>query len=327
MRKNNHGLLRQVVILILCAIALSIAFLMIHAARTVFRSQIPFFQLIDQQDGNVIVFEVGPEPASFPGVVDLVPSPTTTLYMILGSDFRPESGYRTDVIMLVAVDSLSGKVSLVSFPRDLWVTIPGYFEERINAVMQVGGFPLLANTMQTNFGIYPTNFVMVDMEGFLSMIDVLGGITFETEFQTADACDSSLDPDRWCEVGPGEVPLDKDWALWYVRARYNSSDFDRLRRTQEVVQAVAKKVISPVGWLKWPALMDVYASEVESNLSPDELLPFIRFAFGFDPDEDIRHYTIGPNEAVGYTTASGAQVLIPNVPLIQSILQKALSFE
>ena len=299
---------------------------MIHAARTVFRSQIPFFQLIDQQDGNIVTLEVGPEPASFPGVVDLVPSPTTKVYMILGSDFRPESGYRTDVIMLVAVDSLSGKVSLVSFPRDLWVTIPGYFEERINAVMQVGGFQLLANTMQTNFGIYPTNFVMVDMEGFLGMIDVLGGVTFETEFQTADACDSSLDPDRWCEVGPGKVTLDKDWALWYVRARYNSSDFDRLRRTQEVVQAVAKKVISPVGWLKWPDLMDVYALDVESNLTPNELLPFIRFAFGFDPDEDIRHYSIGPNEAVGYITTEGAQVLLPNVPRIQSILQEALSF-
>ena len=327
MQKNNHSLFGQIVLLIICTIALSIAFLMIHAARTVFRSQIPFFQLIDHQDGKVVTLEVGPEPAAFTGVVDLTPSPTTTIYMILGSDFRPESGYRTDVLMLVAVDSLSGKVSLVSFPRDLWVTIPGYFEERINAVMQVGGFQLLANTMQTNFGIYPTDYVMVDMEGFLGIIDVIGGVTFETEFQTADACDSSLDPDRWCEVGPGKVTLDKDWALWYVRARYNSSDFDRLRRTQEVVQAVAKKVISPTGWLKWPALMDVYASEVESNLNPHELLPFIRFAFGFDPDEDIRRYTIGPNEAVGYLTADGAQVLIPNVPLIQSILQEALYFE
>ncbi|MBG0785286.1 MAG: LCP family protein [Anaerolineaceae bacterium] len=327
MRKINQSLLSQIFTLTVCGLVLIIDLLLIHAAGTVFRSQIPFFQLADRQDENVVGMEVGPEPAAFPGVVDLTPSPATRLYMILGSDFRPESGYRTDVIMLVAVDSLSGKVSLVSFPRDLWVTIPGYFEERINAVMQVGGFQLLANTMQTNFGIYPTDYVLVDMEGFLDTVDVLGGVTFETDFQTADACDSSLDPDRWCEVGPGKVTLDQDWALWYVRARYNSSDFDRLRRTQEVVQAVAKKVISPAGWLKWPALMDVYASDVESSLSPDELLPFIRFAFGFNPDEDIRHYSIGPNEAVGYTTAGGAQVLLPNIPLIQTILQQAITFE
>jgi LCP family protein required for cell wall assembly len=327
MRKINQSLWSQIFTLAVCGLVLIIDLLLIHAAGTVFRSQIPFFQLADRQDENVVGMEVGPEPAAFPGVVDLTPSPATRLYMILGSDFRPESGYRTDVIMLVAVDSLSGKVSLVSFPRDLWVTIPGYFEERINAVMQVGGFQLLANTMQTNFGIYPTDYVLVDMEGFLDTVNVLGGVTFETDFQTADSCDSSLDPDRWCEVGPGKVTLDQDWALWYVRARHNSSDFDRLRRTQEVVQAVAKKVISPAGWLKWPALMDVYASDVESSLSPDELLPFIRFAFGFNPDEDIRHYSIGPNEAVGYTTVGGAQVLLPNIPLIQAILQQAITFE
>jgi anionic cell wall polymer biosynthesis LytR-Cps2A-Psr (LCP) family protein len=152
-------------------------------------------------------------------------------------------------------------------------------------------------------------------------------VTFETEYKTADACDSSLDPDRWCEVGPGELTFDQDWALWYVRARYNSSDFDRLRRTQEVVQAVAKKVIRPAGWLKWPALMDIYAADVESSLRPDEVLPFVRLIVGFDPDQDIHHYTIGPNEAVGYITADGAQVLLPNTALIQAILQSALLFE
>lgn len=327
MQTKKHGKFRQVLFLVISVLVLIIALLMIHAARTIFRSQIPFFQLIDQADGNSVSMEVGPEPAAFLDVIDLNPLPTTSLYMILGSDSRPETGFRTDVIILVAVDSLTGKVSLVSFPRDLWVTIPGYYEERINAVMQVGGFQLLANTMQTNFGIYPTDYVMVNMEGFLNIIDVLGGITFTTEYQTADVCDSSLEADRWCEVGPGEVNLDKDWALWYVRARYNSSDFDRLRRTQEVVQAVAKKVISPVGWLKLPALMSVYAQEVESNLSPDELLPFIRFMFGFDPDTDIQHYSIGPNEVTNYTTAGGAQILLPNKPRIQSILQSALSFE
>lgn len=328
MEKAHKRSFRQIFTIIISALAFIIALFMIHAARTVFRSQIPLFQLIDRVDNPVMVVEVGSKPAPFGGVMDLTPASTTKLIMILGSDYRPESGYRTDVLMLVAVDSLSGKVSLVSFPRDLWVMIPeGYYEQRINAVMQIGGFQLLANTLQSNFGIYPTEYVMINMAGFLEVINVLGGVTVETEFQTADACDSSLDPDRWCEVGPGEVKLDKDWALWYVRARYNSSDFDRLRRTQEVVQAVVMKVISPAGWIKWPALMDVYASEVESNLSPGDILPLIRFMVGFDPETDILRYSIGPNEAVGTTTTEGAQVLIPNIQKIQSILQSAVLFE
>ena len=246
MRKNKNRVFGRVVFLIFSAVAFSIIFLLIFAAGTIFRSQIPFFQLIDQQTVSVAE-TVGPRPAPYNGVVNLEVPVTTKLFVILGSDYRPQSGYRTDVIMLAAVDTVSGQVSLVSFPRDLWVTIPGYYEQRINTVMQIGDFQLLANTLQTNFGIYPKDYAMIDMAGFLKVVDTLGGVKVETDSITADACDSSLEPDRWCEVGPGTVKLDSDWALWYARARYNSSDFDRMRRTQEVVQAVMKKVSRPTG--------------------------------------------------------------------------------
>jgi LCP family protein required for cell wall assembly len=325
MRRNKNKIFRQTVLLIFSALAFSVAFLMIFAAATVFRSQIPFFQLIDQQ-AEVPVETVGPKPALYPGVMDLQVPVTTKLFVILGSDFRPQAGYRTDVIMLAAVDTVSGQVSLVSFPRDLWVTIPGYYEQRINTVMQVGGINLLASTLQTNFGIYPTDYAMVDMAGFLKVIDILGGVKFETEYATADACDGSLEPDRWCEVGPGTVELDSDWALWYVRARYNSSDFDRMRRTQEVVQAVMKKVTSPLGVLRLPALMSAYSENVQSNVTPGDLVVLSRLALGFSADK-IHHYSIGPNQVTNWTTADGASVLLPNTAAIQAILQSALNFE
>ena len=325
MRKNKNRTFGQVVFLLFSALVFSVAFLLIYAAGTIFRSQIPFFQLIDQQT-EFAAETVGPKPAPFSGVVDLEVPVTTKLFVILGSDYRPQSGYRTDVIMLAAVDTVSGQVSLVSFPRDLWVTIPGYYEQRINTVMQIGGFPLLANTLQTNFGIYPTDFAMVDMAGFLEVVDTLGGVTFETNSVTADACDGSLEPDRWCEVGPGTVKLDSDWALWYVRARYNSSDFDRMRRTQEMVQAVMKKVMGPIGLLRMPALMNTYADNVQSNITPGDLLILSRLAIGFNTDK-VHHYTIGPNQVTSWTTADGAAVLLPNPAAIQVILQSALNFE
>ena len=77
----------------------------------------------------------------------------------------------------------------------------------------MGGFQLLANTMQTNFGFIQRN-MMIDMEGFIEVIDALGGIEFITDYYTADACDGSLNPNRWCEVGP-EKSLNS-MALWYV---------------------------------------------------------------------------------------------------------------
>jgi LCP family protein required for cell wall assembly len=325
MPKNKNRTFSQVVFLLFSAIALSVAVLMIFAAATIFRSQIPFFQLVDQQTASVTE-SVGPKPAPYSGVVDLQVPVTTKLFVILGSDYRPQAGYRTDVIMLAAVDTVTGQVSLVSFPRDLWVTIPGYYEQRINTVMQIGGISLLANTLQTNFGIYPTDYAMIDMAGFLKVIDTLGGVKIETEYATADACDGSLEADRWCEVGPGTINLDSDWALWYARARYNSSDFDRMRRTQEVVQAVMKKVASPIGLLKLPALMSAYSENVQSNITPGDLLILARSGIGFDADK-VHHYTIGPNQVTNWTTSDGASVLLPNTAAIQAILQSALNFE
>lgn len=325
MKNKQSRLLRQLVLLTLLFIVCIVSSGMIYLGATVFRMQLPFFQLIDsKEDGGTVV---EPLPTEEPLLPDENEDSDVQLYMVMGSDYRPESGFRTDTLMLIALHRPSGKASIVSFPRDLWVTIPGYGEGRINTVMQLGGFPLFAQMMQTNFGVYPTQYAMIDMEGFLQIIDELGGIEFETEYVTADGCDGSLDPDGWCEVGPGLVSLDSDWALWYVRARYNSSDFERMRRTQEVVGAVGKKIISPTGLLKMPALMKIYETNVETNISSTQLLSFAKLGLGFDFNEDVRRFALGPNEATGWITASGAMVLLPNVPAIQAILQDALTFE
>jgi len=297
----------------------------IYLGATLFRDQLPFFQLLDS--GSKVGDQLPPEPLPNPGVEDLEPESGVRLFMVLGSDYRPQSGYRTDSIILVAVDNRSGKVSMVSFPRDLWVSIPGYGDGRINTVMQLGGFSLLAQTMQTNFGIYPNQYAMIDMEGFLDVIDTLGGITVETDVYTADACETSLDPDGWCEVGPGSVSMNSDLALWYVRARYNSSDFDRLRRTQEVIRGVFDRLASPAGLLKVPGLMEIYETEVESNITPNEALSLMRWAISRESAENLRRFTIGPNEVTSWTSPGGGAVLLPNHASIQTILKQALSFD
>lgn len=75
--------------------------------------------------------------------------------MVLGSDYRESSGYRTDVMMLVSVNTIKQTVSVVSFPRDLYVPIPGWVTQRLNTAMPHGGFQMLADTLDSNFGIRP----------------------------------------------------------------------------------------------------------------------------------------------------------------------------
>jgi LCP family protein required for cell wall assembly len=325
MKTKNNRLRRQVPLLIVLLIVFLVSITMIYLGATLFRSQLPFFQLLDAGDDNAVV--LGPKPEVNPGVMDLEAFSGVRLYMIMGTDYRPGSGFRTDTMILIAIDGTSGKASMVSFPRDLWVNIPGYGEQRINTVMQMGGYQLLADTLQTNFGIYPTQYAMIDMEGFIRVIDVLGGIEVTTDQYTGDSCETYLNPNKWCEVYPGTVTMDSDWALWYVRARYNSSDFDRMRRNQEVVQAIVEKAITPAGMLKSPELMRIYENDVESNINPDQIFQLARFATNLNSAEGVRRFTIGPNQTTSWTTPAGANVLLPNVPAIQEVLQEALNFD
>jgi len=186
---------------------------------------------------------------------------------------------------------------------------------------------LLADTLQTNFGVYPTQYALIDMEGFMKVIDILGGIEVTTDKYTADACETYLNPNKWCEVHPGTITMDRDWALWYVRARYNSSDFDRMRRNQEVVKAIFNKSISPEGLIKMPLLLEIFNTQVESNINPDKILPMVKFAGKINSEEGVRKYIIGPNEVTSWTTPAGASVLLPNTEAIQAILQEALTFD
>lgn len=325
MQKEKKRLPLQLLFASVLFIVLAMSITMIYLGATVFRDQLPFFQLLEER--TALSNQEIPEPLPNPGLEDIEPGEGVRLFMILGSDYRPQSGFRTDIVILVAVDNRSGKVSLISFPRDLWVSIPGVGEGRINTVMQTGGFSLLAQTMQVNFGVFPQQYAMINMEGFMKVIDSLGGITVETDEYTADACERTLDPDLWCEVGPGKIDMNSELALWYVRARYNSSDFDRTRRTQEVIYAVADKVISLGGITKIPKLLEIYASEVESNIPPHELLPLIRWELSVNSKDNVRRFAIGPNEVTSWTTPGGAAVLLPNQEAIQSLLKQAMDFD
>ncbi len=246
--------------------------------------------------------------------------------LILGSDWRPASGFRTDVIMLVVVNPQSGAVSLVSFPRDLYVSIPGIGQQRINTAQQFGGFPLTVQTFQTNFGVTPQYYVMTNFQGFINIIDSLGGIEVDTDRNLTDVCKLPQAVDGKCSVGPGMVSMNGETALWYVRSRYSSSDFDRTRRAQEVITAIFRKLMSLDAVAKAPQLYQQFRSNVETNIPLDVALQLSLIAPGLvtNPDK-ISRYAIGPNEVWSYVTADGAQVLLPNPDRIQPILYEALN--
>ena len=269
--------------------------------------------------------QVFPYYLGIPAPADLVKQPKGQInILLLGSDQRPyDGGFRTDTMILITL-SPDGEVSLTSFPRDLYVYIPGWMMQRLNTAYGYGGFNSLAMTFEYNFGVKPDYFVLINFDGFRSIINSLGGVTVNVAQNFSDARDGYYP--NYYTVYAGPVYMDADTALWYVRSRYSSSDIDRLRRSQEVLQAIGLKLLSLDGLNRVPELYNAYKNNVDTNLSLEaclKLLPAINLLS--DPS-GIRRYVIGYQQAYDWVEPStGAQVLVPLYDEISVVMHQALN--
>jgi LCP family protein required for cell wall assembly len=245
--------------------------------------------------------------------------------LVLGNDWRPGGGFRTDVILFVSINTGKGTVSIVSFPRDLYLTIPGWGTDRINTAFTRGSFSMLADTFEYNFGVRPTHYIMTNFQGFSGIVNNLGGINVNVGQYLSDKCDLPQSVNTYCTVYPGVMAMDGATALWYVRSRHTTSDFDRGRRAQEVLYAIFAKLMSLNAIARLPELYSAYQSSVETNLSLDTVAPLMPVASQVIGDSGrIHRYTIGPAEATPFTTSGGAMVLLPNYQAITAIINQAL---
>lgn len=250
-----------------------------------------------------------------------------TNILVLGSDWRPGSGFRTDVLVLVSINPTSGAISLISFPRDLYVTIPGIGEQRINTSQVYGGFELTRATFKQNFGITIDYYVITNFAGFQAIIDTLGGIGINASRALSDRCDLPQAVDGSCYISEGYHVMDGQTALWYVRSRYSSSDFDRTRRAQEVLMGIFHKLMSLNAVTRAPELYQIMSANIETNLDFNTVSLLLPLAPAVLSNENLIHrYAISRDETTSYTVpGNGAMVLLPNYDAINAILNDAFS--
>lgn len=248
--------------------------------------------------------------------------------LLLGSDSRPYTGgFRTDSITWVSLNPRDGFVSAISFPRDMFIAIPGMGENRINVAFPRGGFDLLADTFEMNFGVRPDHYLLIDMNGFKSVINNLGGINVQTATNLTDTCAKWINPSGYCSVGPGLVYMDGEVALWYVRSRYSSNDIERARRGQEVIEAIFYRLMSLDAILKAPDLFNAYSTYVDTDLNLGDVVTFLPLASKLYETRDIRNYVIGFDYVYSWVTNQGAQVLVPDIESISELMIDALLLE
>ena len=183
-----------------------------------------------------------------------------TTWLLVGSDSRegltPEEqaqlatggdmgNGRTDTIMVVHIPGLGSgaPTTMVSIPRDSYVNIPGYGQDKINAAFAEGGAPLLAQTVEEATGLRLDHYVEVGFGGFAGLVDALGGV---------DVCppDPINDPLAGIDLPAGCQALDGRDALGYVRSRATPrADLDRMVHQREFMAAVLHRASSPLVWL------------------------------------------------------------------------------
>jgi LCP family protein required for cell wall assembly len=267
---------------------------------------------------------VPPEIAVPPPVPLLAQPEGQVNFLLLGSDQRPDTGgYRTDTVLLVTLNPALGTASITSFPRDLYLYVPGWTMQRINTVMAHGGFSLMQDTFEYNFGLIPDHYALINFWSFVSVIDSLGGIDVHAAYTLTDHRDQYGD----YTVNAGNVHMDGETALWYVRSRYSTSDFDRTRRQQEVLIAIFHRLVSLNGIARAPELYDLYKSNAATDIIFSDLTPHLDLASHLaNNPANIHTFAIGASHVTSIRTpVSGAAVLLPDYAAITALLRQALN--
>ena len=291
-------------------------------------------------DPNLLINTVAPQPTidTFGSQV-LNNGQETVNFLLIGSDKRSGTSFRTDTMVVAILRPNDGQVSLISIPRDLWVSIPGWDNNRINTAYQhgistdyPGGGPgLLKDTIQYNLGIRIDHTAMVDFDGFRQIVDTLGGVDIPvscpyTDWHLIDPTYNPENEDNWAlyTVEPGVIHMDGDLALWYARSRQKSSDFDRGRRQQEVLRAIFTQALQTGTISRIPELYNNFISTIETDLGLGDILQLSLYAPKMT-NAGIRSYYIRPPYVSSWITDGGAYVLLPNQDLLSQLLTEALS--
>lgn len=279
-----------------------------------------------------------PVPTPMPSGVAMVPiDGDIEVIALLGLDEEQGAAvWRTDSIILAFVDRKGGRLSLLSVPRDLWVQIPGYGSNRINTVDALGertdhpggGRALLDETARLNLGVPVHHYVRIDFAGFVRMVDAMGGITVDVPAPLREWFPDVKAPlgRRYFTMPAGARQMDGRTALAYCRSRMTTSDFDRSSRQQQVLMAIWQKALTLDTLKQVPKLWKEFQDTVSTDLSTKELLQLAYFAYALDP-EQVHRAQLDSTMVRGWTTAGGAQVLLPRIEVVQQAVLDLVSLE
>jgi LCP family protein required for cell wall assembly len=259
----------------------------------------------------------------------------TVNILLLGMDRLAGQGVaRTDVMMIASVFPDVPAVGLLSIPRDYYAWIPGWGLDKINTayvraerVGYPGGGPALAKaTVEYNFGVPVHYYALVDFSSYRTIVDAVGGIDVIVECPFHDTY-----PDVESPTGQSDIDLEAGLhhlsgkqALWYVRSRWNTSDFDRHRRQQQVLMAILSQARSADMLLRVPELWGAYRESVETDLTLPQVVSLASVGVRLDTRDIHNTFIRGTDVLTSWTAPNGGAVLVPKLDAVQALVQDAM---
>jgi LCP family protein required for cell wall assembly len=234
-----------------------------------------------------------------------IPSARPTVILVIGSDARPNqavSTTRADSLHLVAIDPVSGRVSVLGIPRDSWVPIDGHGVDKINASLADGGPELVVRTVERLTGVHVDAYVMTGFDGFVRGVAEIGGIDVDVPYAISDHY-------AHAQFRPGPEHLGGKQALAFSRARHSlpHGDFDRSLNQGRLLLAALATLRSQVrdgtsAFVRWAVAGSRY---LKTDLDLPDLFELLVAAPSFDPRRAVNRVATG-----SVATISGKSVVL-----------------
>ena len=340
-KKNKRGALRGTLIALSIVLGLILALLVtgtVYAdyllGKVNYVDEDATVPSLSQEEIELVLNETEPHDPDFTGPemsgeeiemgtapVMVEQSENVVTILLLGADRRKNEAARTDTIILCTLNKTQNTITLTSLLRDMYVRIPGYKSNRINATYVLGGASLLEETLEYNFGIEVDGYVEVDFSHFAKLIDLLGGIELDVTSGVAEFIYS----ESGTRVKTGVQLLNGEQALHYSRYRGTAAgDLDRTKRQRIVLSTLINEYKSK-SMVELLGLLDDILPMVTTDLTQDEVLEYFMDFFPMLANAEVVSKRIPADDAFYGARIDGMAVLVPDISKCADELHKILS--
>ena len=260
-----------------------------------------------------------PEDMEWDADTDVMKDNDIKNILLIGQDRRPGQGrQRSDTMIICSVNRRTDKITLVSLMRDMYVPIPGFDDNRINAAYAFGGMKLLDQTIEKDFGVHIDGNVEVDFDGFIKTMSKVGDLKMTLTQEEADYINNDL---KRGSLKAGENTLDAEQTLLYARIRkVGNGDYERSERQRKVLMAAFDK-IRQSDLMTTLKLAKKILPNFTTDLSNRQIMGYIYTVVSNNITIDKETYRIPDDDAFTSERIRGMAVLVPDLKENRKVLR------